>query len=124
MFTIDPNKIGLLDLLKTPGVLEAYRAWSQSADTLRFLTLAAEIVLPAPSSLAVRSSHPEAVAALVRKETVEEFSMACLQLERYAEISGSGGLPEPTYGAVPPQVAQGPQPSPRRRKRAEKEEQK
>ena len=101
MLNLTPDKLPLLEVFKAPGMLEKYRAWVANPDTLRFLTLASELVLPGASDERVRSSHPEAVAHLVKKETVEDFSMACLQLERYASISSTGGLPAADYGAQP-----------------------
>ena len=99
---IDPNKVGLLASFKTPGVAEAYRKWATLPETATFLSLAADLVCPNPSTPETRSTHAEAIASLVRKETAEEFMEACLRLEDYAMLAEDNGLPPSNYGAEPP----------------------
>ena len=99
---INPLKLGLLSEFKTPGVLEAYRRWASSPETAKFLSLAADLVMPNPSDPATRAVHSEAVAHLVRKETAEEFMEACQRLEDYAMLDGDNELPPSNYGAEPP----------------------
>ena len=111
----DARKLKLLEIFKNPAVVDAYRKWAVDPNTAKFLSLAADLVSPSPSTETERSMHSEAVSKLVRRETAEEFMMACLNLEDYAEVYGAGGLPEPTYGATAPAPTTQAKPRPRRR---------
>ena len=111
----DARKQKLLAVFKNPAAVDAYRKWATDPNTGQFLSLAADLVSPAPSTEVDRSVHSEAVSKLVRRETAEEFMMACLNLEDYAEVYGAGGLPEPTYGATAPAPTTQAKPRPRRR---------
>ena len=111
----DARKLKLLETFKNPAVVDAYRKWAVDPNTAQFLSLAADLVSPSPSTETERSVHSEAVSKLVRRETAEEFMMACLNLEDYAMVYGAGGLPEPTYGAVVPAPTSQAKPRPRRR---------
>lgn len=115
MARIDGRKQNLLLMFKNPGIVEAYRRWAGDPNTAQFLSLAADLVSPGQSNPSERAVHSEAVSKLVRRETAEDFMYACLQLEEYALVSGSGGLPEPTYGAEPPAPTAQAKPRPRRR---------
>ena len=89
----------LVALFKNKEWVAAYRQWATDPRTARVLSLAADIVSPPPSTVLVRASHAEAVSALTRKETAEEFMQACLSLEEYAMLTGDNGLPPADYGA-------------------------
>lgn len=99
MTTINPNKLGLLQAFKAPGMIEAYRKWSTDPATAQYLALAADLVAPNPSTPETRSSHSEAVSMLVRRETAEEFMLACLKLEDFAMLGEGTELPPSDYGA-------------------------
>ena len=100
---IDPRKIGLAAAFKAPGMLEAYRKWALAPETARFLGLVADLVSPTPSDPVTRNTHSEAVAKLVRRETIDEFVTACQSLDEYANVVGETSLPPTTYGAEEPE---------------------
>ena len=109
---ISPTKLpGLVELFKNQEFAEAWRKWALSPETSRFLALAADMVLPADSTEAVRASHPETLARLVQKETAENFMLACLRLEEYAISASDKTLPEADYGARRPGAVKKDQPA-------------
>lgn len=105
---------GLREAFKNREFAEKFRAWAGSADTAAFLSYAAELVLPSPSTDAVRASQSETLAYLVRKETVEDFILACQKLENYATLDDGNGLPESDYGAPRPEEKKKPAAKPAR----------
>jgi hypothetical protein len=81
----------------------AYREWALDPRTTRFLTLAADYATPNRSTPEIRAIHSEAVAALVKKETIEQYIDLLFRLEEYAGfVPDQNGLPETSYGATPP----------------------
>ena len=109
---ISPTKLpALAELFKNQEFAEAWRKWALSPDTSRFLSLAADLILPPESTDAVRASHPETLTYLVRKETAEGFMLACLKLEDYAISASDKALPEADYGARRPGASKTGQPA-------------
>ncbi len=114
---IDPQRRAMLAAAFKDQIKE-YREWALDPRTSRFLGLAADVVVPAPSSATERSVHSEAVSRLVVRETIDALFDAVFKLEDYAGFVAQESLPEPTYGAeAPAEVEPSPtKPSPRRRK--------
>lgn len=99
---LDPAKRSEL-LAAFGGSIEEYRAWALSPATRKYLALAVDFVSPGRSTPAERASPSEALAKLVRRELVEELIDVVFRMEDYAGVSRDAGLPEPDYGAEPPQ---------------------
>lgn len=95
----------LSQILGSAPAMDAYRKWAALPETATYIGLVADLVSPGPSDPSSRAAHSEAVAHLVRLETVDDFVSTCFGLEDYSDISGGGGMPPATYGAeVPPAV--------------------
>lgn len=77
--------------------LKNYREWALDPRTAQFLTLAADLLQPAPLTSDQLSQSHTVLNALVRRELIESFIDCVFRLDQI-DLAGGGGMPEPDYG--------------------------